>query len=53
MLDVAIRRAPNKKGKHVFDLTGNLTRSPPIPRGGQVCSWGLPNVGGITFRVAP
>ena len=45
-------REPNRKGKLVINIMGEPARPPKIPRGGPLCSWGLPRVGGITFRVA-
>lgn len=52
-VDAGSIRDPNRKGKLVIDITGERTGPPKIPGGGPLCAWGLPRVGGITFRVAP
>jgi hypothetical protein len=50
---VGSEREPTKKQKLIVDLTRDLTGPPQFPHGGSVCSWGPPQVGGITYRTAP
>jgi hypothetical protein len=45
-------RDPNCKDKLVINITSELAGPPKILGGGPLSTWGPPQVGGITFRVA-
>jgi hypothetical protein len=51
--DAGNTRDPNHRGKVMIDITGDPAGPPKIAGGGPLCSWGSPQAGGVTFRMAP
>jgi hypothetical protein len=51
--DAGSTRDPNHRGKVIIDITGEPAGPPKILGGGPLCSWGSPQAGGVTFRIAP
>jgi hypothetical protein len=51
--DAGNTRDPNHRGKVMIDITGDPAGPPKIAGGGPLCSWGSPQAGSVTFRMAP